>query len=645
MLSWHPGVLAILGYEEADFVGRSVEFIFTEEDRAAGVPAAELRQAEEAGRAVDERWHRRADGSRFWASGVLSALRSDGSLIGFVKILRDATERKRAEQALADSEQKFAKAFELAPLILAITSLKTGRLLEVNDAFVAATGYSRNEAVGRSALELNLWVDPAEQAAGAAQLARGEVVLNREVRFRYRSGAERSCLISAQTLHIGGEPCVVNALIDVTERKRAEEQLSFLAEASHMLNTSLELDLTLQRLAEMVVPRLADWCVISLVDLDGSIRPAALAHKDPEQGQWAWDLRTRYPTDPDARWGTTNVIRTGETELYETIPDDLLEGAARNEEELELLRKVRYRSVLIVPLKTRGRVLGALSLVWSETSRHYDAVDRSFAEDLAQRAAVAIDNAGLYEEARSARRELEILNHELEAKVEARNRQVRSLAGQLTLVEASERARLARLLHDDLQQQLFAPQFALKRLQNRLGIDEAALAALAEANSLVKEAVLTARATTSTLAPPVLHGEGLVEALRWLATHMRERHGLNVTLTAAANLKVPAEALRVLLFTLVRELLFNVTKHAEVSEAEVALREQAAHLEVEVADRGKGFDAARCEAAHATGLGLSGVRKRLELFEGRLDVVSKPGEGTRVTIVVPLASYTLDQGV
>ena len=182
------------------------------------------------------------------------------------------------------------------------------------------------------------------------------------------------------------------------------------------------------------------------------------------------------------------------------------------------------------------------------------------------------------------------------------------LSRQLTLAEAQARSRLAQVLHDGLQQQLYAVQFALRDIRLAAGDNPHVLAQLDRTNTLVKEAVQLARTTTTDLSPPVLAGEGLVEALRWLDTDMQRRYGLSVSVKAAGPLTVPDEAVRVLLFNLVRELLFNVVKHAGVEEATVALAEAEEQLSITVSDGGRGFNPATLDGA-ATGLGLSGIRQ------------------------------------
>ena len=190
---------------------------------------------------------------------------------------------------------------------------------------------------------------------------------------------------------------------DITSRRRAEEQSRYLARASEVLSRSLEYEETLAELARIVVPELAEWCTVHVVGDDGNPRQVAVAHADPERVRWAEELNRAYPLDPTVAQGVPEVLRTGRTERYPEISDELLAGSAHDDAHLQLLLDLGLRSALIVPLVTRGTVLGALSLLSGRNGRRYGETDQQFAEELARRAALAVDNALLHRAERSAR--------------------------------------------------------------------------------------------------------------------------------------------------------------------------------------------------------------------------------------------------
>jgi serine phosphatase RsbU (regulator of sigma subunit) len=180
------------------------------------------------------------------------------------------------------------------------------------------------------------------------------------------------------------------------ERSRlATERLAFLADASAELGRTLDFRETLTALARLVVPRLADWASVEILE-DGELSVVAVAHVDPEKVAFAKAFRERYPTDPDAPAGVPQVIRTGVSELYPLISEDQLAESAVDDEHLAMIRSLQIRSALVVPLTGRRGTFGALSLVAAESGRLYDAADLSFAEDLAARASVAVENAQAY---------------------------------------------------------------------------------------------------------------------------------------------------------------------------------------------------------------------------------------------------------
>ncbi len=189
---------------------------------------------------------------------------------------------------------------------------------------------------------------------------------------------------------------------DVTEQRSIDENLRFLAEASKVLGSSLDYRTTLAAVAQLGVPEIADWCAVDMRAEDGGIEQLAVAHVDPDKVEWARELNKTNPPDPNAPTGVPNVLRTGQSEFYPVITDEMLVATAKNDEELALIRRIGFSSAMTVPLRIQDRAIGAITFVAAESGRHYTGADLAFAEEVAGRAALAVENARLYRDAQRA---------------------------------------------------------------------------------------------------------------------------------------------------------------------------------------------------------------------------------------------------
>jgi signal transduction histidine kinase len=197
---------------------------------------------------------------------------------------------------------------------------------------------------------------------------------------------------------------------DITERKNAADAQRLLAEASEALASSLDYKKTLVTVANLAVRDVADWCSVAIGDSTGHYENLAVAHRDPERVKWVEEYTRLNPPRFDTPTGVPQVLRTGKSELYPEINDELLEAAVATEKERRVIRELGLRSAMVVPMTARGRTIGAISFIGAESQRRYTADDLWFAERLANRAAYAIDNARLFEEATKARAEAEAAN-------------------------------------------------------------------------------------------------------------------------------------------------------------------------------------------------------------------------------------------
>jgi PAS domain S-box-containing protein len=187
----------------------------------------------------------------------------------------------------------------------------------------------------------------------------------------------------------------VSTFTDVTEMREAQERQRFLGDASALLSSSLDYETTIERLAALAVPRMADWCSIDLVGANGALERPAIAHVDPSKVELAYELRLRVPPDPAAAAGVMAVIRTGKSELITDLPSEVFDSIA-DPELRRIIEDLQLHSYMCVPLVAGGEVLGAITFVGAESGRRYRQDDLAFAEELARRAASAVQNSRLF---------------------------------------------------------------------------------------------------------------------------------------------------------------------------------------------------------------------------------------------------------
>jgi PAS domain S-box-containing protein len=233
---------------------------------------------------------------------------------------------------------------------------------------------------------------------------------------------------------------------------------------------------------------------------------------------------------------------------------------------------------------------------------------------------------------------ISIIATDITERIQAEDK-IRSLAAKLTRAEQEERHRISQILHDDLQQQLFAikAQLAmLKDINEKNKVSSELQATLDQVQSWLADAITITRNLSIDLSPIVLQGEGLAEAIVWLASQMKEQYDLQVNLETKGDFHHLDNHMRVLIFQAVRELLFNIVKHAGISQAEVTLEQVDGLGRITISDSGRGFDAAAMMNNSTTAHGLLMLQDRLGLMGGSIEVTSKLDEGTRVVIETPL---------
>jgi PAS domain S-box-containing protein len=418
---WNPSAERIFGRSREDAVGRLVsELVIPERFREAHARGFVRFLEEGVGPVLDTRIEMsalRADGSEFPVEMTISALRDRGQWL-FHAFIQDISERSRGEherEALVDELRRTLRGTEqrFEAIVGSLSDPVTirdreDRIVYANRAALDSLGFDSGAEL-RETPPASIMEDYVVRGADgrevmmedipSVRILRGEEAEPLLIRTVHRvSGALRWQLLKAAPLldEAGETEATITIIEDVTERQRAEQQNEFLATASTALASSLDYEQTLRNVAELAVPDIADWCAVDLFDQHGTRKTVAVAHIDPSRLSLAEDLRSYEPERLDPEQGLGLVLATGEAQHYAQITDEMLAQAAVDDRHLELLRAVGFRSVLIVPMRVGGKVLGTMTLVSAESARAFDDVDLALAGQIATRAAVAIENSRLY---------------------------------------------------------------------------------------------------------------------------------------------------------------------------------------------------------------------------------------------------------
>ena len=338
-----------------------------------------------------------------------------------VSSFEDVSELRMAQRTSEDAKALLDSLFESAPIGLAYLDGEL-RFVRVNDALAAINGIAAADHIGRTVDELL----PGIAGSVGDQLRRvvetGEAVVGHEVHGESpaETGAARTWLENFYPVR-GGDDEVLGLgaiVLDITERKAAEAEREralaaerdaraaaeaaaararFLAEASVLLDRSLDYEQTLQSIAALAVPSISDWCAVDALN-QGELRNVTVIHADRKRSEFGERLVREFDYVPDAPYGPPEVVRSGRSQLLPEITDEMMEASARSPEHLAMLRELGMRSGMVVPMISRGRMLGTITFLSAESGRRFGDDDVLLAEDLARRAAVAVDNARLYSE-------------------------------------------------------------------------------------------------------------------------------------------------------------------------------------------------------------------------------------------------------
>jgi PAS domain S-box-containing protein len=411
---WNRGAERLYGYSASEIVGRSSRILIAA-DRYDN--AARVRERLAAGQPVQpyDSVSVRKDGTLIDVSISVFPLRaSDQAAVGIAAIARDISARKRIEAERRNAERRVRRILEAMSDTFAAFD-RNWRIADVNQRYVELSGLSREQLIGRVVWD----VFPEARQLSLYEAAHRAVRENRPVTVEdYFAPLDRWVQARLYPTPDG----LATFGTDITERKRSAERAALLAEAGAVVAVSLDYQATLKAMANLAVPAIADWCAVDIAGEDRLDR-VAVAHVDPAKIELARLLRERYD-DADSPYSAATVIRTGKAAWVPRVTDEVIaEAACGDAERAALIKALGLTSYIIVPITAHGRTFGALSVASARSGRVYTEDDVRFAGDLAFRAAIAMDNARAYHEARVANRLkdefLATLSHELRTPLNA----------------------------------------------------------------------------------------------------------------------------------------------------------------------------------------------------------------------------------
>jgi PAS domain S-box-containing protein len=495
----------------------------------------------------------------------------DGLPLTFFGVVQDITERKEAEEALRESEERFRIMADGSPNPIWVTNAEGERIF-ANKQYLEYFGISEQEIQGGKWKPFVHPEDVPTYINSFLSSLKEHRPFSAEARVRRADGQWRWIESHAEPRLSSEGECLgfVGITQDITERKEAEAAIKESEEKYRRI---------VETATEAIVVVDAEAKIVFVND-----RWSEIFGYSREESLGMTHLELAFPEDLPALKKRWESRKHGRKESYE----------------LRLRRKDGSPVWILVGVAPRldpeGRFLGTLVMI----------------ADISKR--------------KKAEEALRELNATLESRVARRTEELEHRARQLQKLTLE-------LLHDDLQQVLAAAKFQVGLLSSRVKNDADSQEIAGQARNLLTDAITKSRNLSHELSSPALSQSDLGTALEWLAEQMQKKHGFTVHLEMEGRIEVASEPLRILLYKAAQEMLFNAIKHAAVQEAKLRLRRQRGYLRLSVSDQGRGFDPT--DPGHKLGFGLLSIRERIELLGGRLKIRSAADKGSTFFVIVP----------
>ncbi len=581
--SWNKGAENVFGYSSYEIIGKPISILINDQDQEEEALLVEkIRNGEHIKLYRTKR--RKKDGSEFEVSLTISPIRNlMGEIVGVASIIRDITERRKAEklrlaieaaEVLLKSEEKFSKAFHNSPVPICITTLKNAQIIEVNESFEEQTGFTKEELKDRSLLKLPVFHDLQDLKMIIHNLTNKGHVRNQEITIQIKNGDNRICLLSAEVFELGGEPCVLTVLLDITERQLAKK---IIAESQ-------------QRLELMV-----EQTIVGFIECDTSF------------------MITSWNPSAERIFGFTAKEAIGQHIGKLFVKEEDLEE--RNKLWRDILRAEGGISTINANQTKDGRTI---TCEWHDTAitdhkGHVIGIV-SLVADISERM-------------------------EIEESLRNSHEQLKHFAQHLQTVREEERVHISRELHDSLGQSLTGLKMYAFNISNKLNSEllgknfDNVRNQAKEVLGIIDSIMQQVRKIAKDLRPPILDEVGLIPAIE---SHIRE-------ITKQTSIKYefikmihtvemdPAHSIEV--FRIFQEACTNIIRHANATKIIVRVNAKMNSYILEVEDNGCGIK--ETDISKIKSLGLLGMKERSQVFGGNLEITGVEGKGTKVVLTFP----------